>query len=107
MVRYRNEFGEVRHKRRQLISDSVLRDLEALKIYPDEPVDSVIKRLLQSMNPKEVTESIFAKLDEINAKMRAGWNTQIRKKYNMVHRKRLSNKEWVQKLYEQALNESE
>ena len=104
MVKYKNEFGEIRYKRRSgPISDDVLRDLRALKLYVDEPIDSVVKRLLQSMDPKEMTTMIQTKLQDINAKMSPGWNSRIRKKYDMVHRRRMSDREWVLKLYENAL----
>ena len=107
MVKYRNEFGEIRRSRRSLISAPVLRDLEALKIYPDEPVDSVIKRLLQTMNPEDMTQAIFKRLEGINAKMRADWNANLRKKYRMVHRRNQGDKQWVQKLYDEALKNTE
>ena len=100
MVKYLNEFGEVRHKKRSSpISEDVLRDLEALKLYADEPYDSVIKRLLQSMNPKEMTSTIETKLKKINAKMSPEQSSRIKEKYDQVHKKTISNEEWVQRIY--------
>jgi len=107
MVRFENEFGEIRRKKRGPISDSVLDDLDSLKLYPDEPVDSVIKRLLQSMNPKEMTASIIEKVSGIKDKMNPEWGTRIKARYERVHKGRMSNKEWVQKLLEEEFKKLE
>jgi len=107
MVRFENEFGEIRRKRRGPISDSVLDDLDTLKLYPDEPIDSVIKRLLQSMNPEKMTASIMEKVQSIKDKMNPEWGTRLKARYERVHKGRMSDKEWVQKLLEEELRELE
>ena len=104
MVKYQNEFGEIRRKKRSgSISEDVLRDLETLKLYPDEPYDSVIKRLLQSMDPKEMTKMIQTKLGDIKAKMNPDWSSKIEEKCDMVHKKRMSDEEWVLEVYKETL----
>ena len=112
-MKYRNEFGEIRRVEKNTVnvSKEIMQDLERLKLYPDEPFDAVIERLLQSMNPNEMTQAISEKIKGVNAKMAIPWKTEawkegLEQRYEEVHLKRKDSKKWVQSLYEQAMKEA-
>ena len=108
MVKYENEFGDVKKKKRTTVSvsHSVLRDLKALRAYSDEPINCVIERLMQSMHPKDMTEAIVKKVRKADAKMGIVFSRRLSKKYKKVHDRQLSRKDWVEKLYDDAMRES-
>jgi len=107
MIKYQNEFGETRVKKRGeiIVSQNVLKDLNALKAFPNEPLNSVVERMLRSMDPKEMTKETVKKLKQTGEKRRVGWKKQLKVGNVGFYRRHDVSKALVRKLYEQALQD--
>ena len=107
MVKYENEFGEVKREKRTTfyVSEPVYTDLESLRLYPDEPFDKVIERLMKSMDAREMAEEIAKDLKESHARLSGTWKEQVPQNYMRFYRKDMGPKERILRLYDEALDE--